>query len=75
LEPDREVPEKVEPEISDENDQEITIPEGPEREVVLDNLSIPWELVFLPDGGKLVTERAGNLLYISEESRKESIQI
>ena len=38
---------------------------GPE--VVVQDLSIPWELVFLPNDDLLVTERAGKLLLIGEE--------
>jgi len=36
-------------------------------EVVASNLKIPWDLVFLPDGDILVTERAGNLKRIGDE--------
>jgi glucose/arabinose dehydrogenase len=35
--------------------------------VIIDNLTIPWEIVFLPDGDMLVTERPGRLVRISEE--------
>ena len=34
-------------------------------EVVLDNLDIPWEIVFLPGGEMIVTERPGNVLLVS----------
>jgi len=37
---------------------------GPE--IVATELDIPWELVFLPDGDLLVTERPGRLLRIDE---------
>lgn len=40
---------------------------GKDREVVAENLDIPWELVFLPDGSMLVTERPGRLLRIRED--------
>lgn len=32
--------------------------------VIAENLDIPWEIEFLPDGGMLVTERSGNLVRI-----------
>jgi glucose/arabinose dehydrogenase len=34
-------------------------------EIVAQDLSIPWEIVFLPDKSLLVTERPGQLLHIS----------
>lgn len=38
-----------------------------DQEVIAEKLSIPWDLVFLPDGSMLVTERAGKLLKIQQE--------
>jgi len=39
-------------------------------EIVAQNLEIPWEIAFLPNGQMLVTERQGNLLIIGKD-RKE----
>lgn len=36
-------------------------------EVVAQDLKIPWDIVFLPDGDMLVTERPGNLIKIGQE--------
>lgn len=30
-------------------------------EIIAENLTVPWELVFLPNGDQLITERSGNL--------------
>ena len=57
-------------------DPEATpLPTGPEQEVVFQDLTIPWELVFLPEGGMLITERAGNLIYIAADSSQTVIPI
>lgn len=37
--------------------------------IVAENLRIPWEIVFLPDGDMLVTERPGTLKRIGKNSR------
>ncbi len=38
-------------------------------EVIVQNLNIPWEIAFLPDGDMLVTERPGKLLRIGSETK------
>lgn len=42
-------------------------------EVVAEDLEIPWELVFLPDGEMLVTERPGRLILIGDD--KQAIEV
>src|SRR3989338_3159574 len=44
-------------------------PSKPNIEVVAENLDIPWEIVFLPSGEMLVTERSGNLLKIGTDRK------
>lgn len=41
--------------------------EAREISVVAENLDTPWELVFLPEGDILVTERSGQVRYISPD--------
>lgn len=43
-------------------------------EIVAENLQIPWEIVFLPDGDLLVTERPGTLKKIGKEGRIYTIE-
>ncbi len=38
-------------------------------EVIAQNLSVPWEIAFLPSGDLLVTERSGKLLQIGKETK------
>lgn len=38
-------------------------------EVIAENLTIPWEILFLPDGEMLITERPGNLVLLDEGIR------
>lgn len=44
-----------------------------DREIIAENLEIPWEIAFLPDNSLLVTERPGRLIKIS--SKQETIPI
>lgn len=41
---------------------------------IAENLEIPWDFVFLPDGDMLVNERPGNLLRVSLEGNTTTIQ-
>ncbi len=38
---------------------------------MVDQLDDPWALGFLPDGGMLITERAGRLLHVEGDDRRE----
>lgn len=49
-----------------ENKSSISPLPEKDQEVIAENLDIPWELAFMPDGSMLVTERPGRLLRISE---------
>ena len=46
-----------------------------EIEVVLENLDIPWEIVFLSDEEFLITQRPGTLLYVENNEIKNEIDI
>lgn len=43
-------------------------------EVIAENLAIPWEIAFLPDGDMLITERPGTLKRIGKEMRVYAIE-
>lgn len=41
----------------------------PEVSIVAQDLEVPWGIVFLPEGGMLVTERKGRVRFISQEGK------
>ncbi len=47
---------------------------GKDIEIIAENLQIPWEIAFLPDGDLLVTERPGTLKRIGNERRVYTIE-
>lgn len=56
--------------IVQEGVQSNIIPSNTEDiKIVAQNLNIPWEIVFLPTGDMLVTERSGKLLKIGTETQ------
>lgn len=49
--------------------QTTTIPVQQETEIIAQDLSIPWDIAYLPDGQMLVTERSGKLLMVGTETK------
>lgn len=40
-------------------------------EIIAEDLDVPWEIVFLPNGDILATERTGAVVRISEEEKSD----
>ena len=59
------------PQVDWSDGQPIT---GARLETVIDGLDHPWSVAWLPDGGLLITERDGHLLYFSDAS-SEPIEV
>lgn len=55
--------------VSSENFNNGQLPSFASEEIVAQNLQIPWEIAFLPNGDLLVTERGGRLLVIGETTQ------
>lgn len=49
--------------VSPDSENDPLPPES-SREVVVEDLSVPWDMAFLPDGSFLITEREGNLVRV-----------
>ncbi len=45
------------------------------KQIVAENLNIPWEITFLPDSSYLVTQRPGQLVRITNDKQKQVIPI
>lgn len=43
--------------------------------VIAQGLKFPWSVTALPEGGFLVTERGGSLLFISDKGAKQSVEL
>lgn len=44
-------------------------------EIVASNLRVPWDVVFLPNNGLLISERTGSLIYINRNGAQKRIPI
>lgn len=71
LQDQNETPEETSPKA--EEATPTTPPADKQIEIIAENLDIPWEIEFLPNGDLLVTERPGNLIRITD--KKETIPI
>jgi len=47
----------------------------PRTQVIAENLVIPWDIAFLPNGEMLVTERSGNLVHIDAGGKSNSVSM
>lgn len=62
-------PKNEQPNIVKENNDNLPVEKV---KVMVENLSIPWDIAFLPDRTLLVTERAGRLLHMDLVSREKT---
>ncbi|MEX0650218.1 MAG: PQQ-dependent sugar dehydrogenase [Candidatus Andersenbacteria bacterium] len=53
--------------------EDVVLPAEGEVEIVAENLTIPWEIAWLPEGDMLVTERPGRLVRIGQN--REVIEV
>lgn len=54
-----------------ENNQGTTT--SADIEVILTELTIPWEIAFLPSNALLITQRDGTVLYVSEDTQTQIV--
>ena len=59
--------------ISD-GETQVKKTEKKDFEIIAENLQIPWEIAFLPDGDLLVTERPGTLKRIGKEKQTYPVE-
>lgn len=64
-----------EPSPSETPGTEASVEEIAAVTVVAENLEIPWDIAFLPEGGMLVTERTGHVIAIADDRSKHEIPI
>lgn len=57
--------------LVDENTTAEVATEPPRHQVIAENLTIPWEILFLPDGEILITERPGRLVLLNSNTTIE----
>src|SRR5690606_28643790 len=50
------------------------VSEKKEPEVIVEGLSVPWEIAFLPTGEMLVTERDGRIVKIANDRKVYQIE-
>lgn len=54
-------------------DDVTPIAEMPVAEVIAENLTIPWDIIWLPDGSMLVSERPGRILHITKNGNRAEV--
>jgi glucose/arabinose dehydrogenase len=61
--------------VIDTDDQNEVSGEVQEPQIVVADLSIPWDIAFLPEGGMLVTERGGRLVHIGVRGEQKTVSV